>query len=171
MSRSVRIALGLAVCFAGASSAGAADPPAKVQVEIRWLEPKPVKDVTEDKGVLASEDPNNLVYPHKKPALVLTAAEVEKTVLKRVKFGAGEQFMVDIHLTQKAREKLAATVEGKETRLLTITVDGHHWGVHRYEKDKDKKFVSDDVRAETYRPGVGFFRSEAEAQRLIDSLK
>lgn len=173
MSRLAGIALGLAACVACAPGA-AADPPAKVAVEIRWLEPKPVKGVTEEKGIPASYEPNDFLYPHKKPALVVTAAEVSEAKLTRHTFGGGEKvthFMVEIHLTKKAREALAATVEGKETRLLTVTVDGRHWGIHRYEKDADKKFQPDKVRAETFQPDVGFFNSEAEAQRLVDSLK
>jgi len=99
-------------------------------------------------------------------------ADVELKVLDLSKNGlSAENCMVAIHLTKAARTKLAATTEGNEMKLLTVVVDGKFWGVHRYEKDKDKKFVPEQARAETFTPSVGFFSSKAEAQRLVDTLK
>ena len=56
-------------------------------------------------------------------------------------------------------------------RLLTVVVDGKYWGVRRYEKDKEKMFVPDQAQAETFLPDVGFFSSEAEAQRLVSAFQ
>ena len=164
------------VVLTASLSATADEPKAKekIAVELRWLEEKPIEGVTEKKGILASERENDFVYPHVKPALVLTKKEVSEVKLNKIdgtKNGLGLLIMVDIHLTKEAREKLAAGVKGKDTRLLTVTVDGKHWGVHRYEIDKDKPFVSDKARAETFRPSVGFFRVESEAQQVVDALK
>ncbi len=73
-----RLILGLVAGVVGVSSAVAqpADkPPAKAVVEFRWLEHSPDKALTEDKGIQTTCGPE-LMYPHKKPALVLTPAEV-----------------------------------------------------------------------------------------------
>ena len=172
MSWYVRVALGFAAC----SVVLGQEPPAKpkAKVELRWVETKRVEGLTEDKGFQSSCDPDSIVYPHKKPALVLTAAEVSEARLKKLdltKNGIGVQYEVTLDLKKEAREKLAATFEGKEMRLLTVVVDGRYWGIRRYEKDKDNTSVPDQARAETFRPDVGFFSSEAEAQRLVDAFK
>ena len=172
----LRIAVGLVVCSAGVTDARGQQPPAgpKAKVELRWLETKYVKGVTEEKGFKASCDPDDIVYPHKKPAMVLTTVEVTEariTTLDLSKNGLGVQYKVSFHLTKAARTKLAATVEGNKMRLLTVVVDGRNWGVLRYEKDKEKMFVPEQARAETFLPEVGFFSSGAEALRLSDTFK
>jgi hypothetical protein len=165
------------VCSAGLPIAvGQQPPPArpKAKVELRWVETQPVEGLTEEKGFQSSCDPQDKVYPHKKPALVLTAAEVAEARLTRHDLGGsglGVNYMVALHLTKEAREKLAASCEGQQMRLLTVLVDGKYWGIRRYEKDKDKPFVPEQARAETFLPDVGFFSSEAEAQRLVDAFK
>jgi hypothetical protein len=51
-------------------------------------------------------------------------------------------------------------------------VDGKYWGVHRYEKDAgNDPLVPAEVKAETFTPGVGFFSSKAEAERLVAAFK
>jgi hypothetical protein len=146
-----------------------------VRVELKWLEAKPIEGVTEEKGFQSSCDPDSIVYPHKKPALVLTAAEVAEARLTHHDFSknglSSENYMVALHLTQAAREKLAASCAGNEMRLLTVVVEGKSWGVHRYEKDKDKPFVPAQARAETFLPEVGFFSSKGEAQSLVDAFQ
>jgi hypothetical protein len=178
MPWSMRIALGLAVYSAGVAAVGAQEPPAKpkAKVELCWLETKRVEGLTQDKGFRASCDPKDVVYPHKKPALVLTAAEVAEARLTKHESSPGsgwpaELYTVTLHLTKEAREKLAATTEGNEMKLLTVVLDGKYRCVFRYEKDKDKPFVPADARAETFTPGVGFFSTKAEAQRLVDAFK
>lgn len=174
MSWSVRVALGLAVCSAWALPLSGEEPAAKkkAKVELRWVESQRIEGITEDKGFPASCAADDLVYAHKKPALVLTSAEVSETRLSRLDFGgAGVQFLVTLHLTKAAREKLAAAAPGKETRMLTVVVDGHPWGVRRYETDKDKPAVPEQVRAETFLPDVGFFPSEADARRLMEAFE
>jgi hypothetical protein len=176
MSWYVRVALGFAACSAIVPAVLGHEPPTKpmVKVELRWVETKRVEGLTEDKGFQSSCDPEDVVYPHKKAALVLTAAEVSEarlTKLDLTKNGLGVLYEVTLDLKEEAREKLAATVEGKQMRLLTVVVDGKYWGVRRYEKDKDNKSVPDQARAETFRPNIGFFSSEAEAQRLVDAFQ
>ena len=155
----------------------AEDAPAekKAKVELYWVESKLVIGLTEDKGFQSTCDPKSIVYPHKKPALVLTAAQVEETRLTKHDFSGsgspGELYWVTLHLTKAALAKLAATCESKDTRELTIVVDGKHWGVYRYEKDKDKPFIAEEVRAETFRPSVGYFTSKVEAERLANAFK
>ncbi len=163
----------LVACSITVPAAGQDQPP-KAKVELRWLERKRVEGLTEDKGFQSSCDPKDIVYLHKKPALTLTTAEVSEARLTRLdltKNGLGVQYMVSLHLTKEARNKLAGTVEGKEMRLLTVVVDGKHWGVLRYEKDKDKQFVPEQAQAETFAPSIGYFSSEGEAQRVVDAFK
>lgn len=153
-----------------------APPPAapKAKVEIRWVEGERVEGLTAEEGFQSSCDPDSIVYPHKEPALVLTVAEVVEARLTEHDFrssGLSIVYMVELHLTNEAREALAATCAGNETRMLTIMIDGRHWGVHRYEKDKNMPFVPEQAQAESFRPSVGFFSSRAEAERLVDALK
>jgi hypothetical protein len=176
MPWSMRVALGLAVSSACVTAIVGQEPPAKskAKVELRWVEVKRVEGLTEDKGFQTSCDPMDIVYPHKKPALVLTAAEVADARLTKhdlTKHGMGVLYQVAIDLTKDARANLAATVVGNESRWLTVVVDGECWGYWRYEKDKDKKSIPDQARAETFRLDVGFFSSEGAAQRLVDALR
>lgn len=147
----------------------------KARLEFRWVESKKIDGITEDEGFRTSCDPDSIMYPHKKPALVLTSAEVTDATLKNHNFsnsgGAKSNYMVAFHLTQEAREKLAAQCDTMETKLLTITIDGRPWGLHRYEKDKDKPFVPEQCRAESFLPEVGFFSSHYQAQRLVDAVR
>jgi hypothetical protein len=168
----------LAVCFAAASNVAAEDPffrPAKAKVEIRWVEAKKTEGLTEDKGYQTSCDPDSVMYPHKKPALVLDSKTVEEVGLKNQDLSknglAANNYMVSIKLTKAAREKLAASVEGKEMRLLTIMVDDRCWGLYRYEIDPEKPFVPEQARAATFAPEVGFFSSKADADRVVSSLE
>lgn len=177
----VRVVLGLLACSACAPAVDGREPPAKEKaeakatVELRWVESRRIDGVTEAKGFQCGCDPKDVAYAHKKPALVLTAAEVARVEMKNVDLSksglSAENYTVTIHLTKDAREKLAATADGNDMRRLTVVVDGKTWGVHRYEKDKDKPFVPAQARAETFAPGVGMFSSRAEAQRLVDALK
>lgn len=168
------VSASLAALFLALPQRGEAQTPPKVQVELRWVESKPTKDLTEDKGYQTSCDPDSIMYPHKKPALVLTAAEVTEVRVKRhdlTKSNIGVQHMVAFHLTKEAREKLAATCDGNETKYLTVMVDGKPWGLHRYEKDKEKPFVPEQCRAESFLPEVGFFSSGVEAQKVANVVK
>lgn len=172
----LRIALGLVVCLASIPAGLGQDPPtrAKAKVELRWVETKHTEGLTEEEGFQSSCDPKDIVYPHKQPALVLTTAEVTQARLTEHDFrgsGSGMQYMVTLHLTKEARDRLAASCEGNQMRLLTVVVDGKYWGVRRYEKDPDKPFVPERARAESFHPEVGFFSSPAAAQRLVDAFK
>jgi hypothetical protein len=178
MSRRLRILLGLAICLSCSPAVMAQAPPRprpKARVELKWVEAQRIEGVTEEKGFQSSCDPDSIVYPHKKPALVLTAAEVAEARLTHHDFSksglSSENYMVALHLTQEARDKLAAPCEGNEMRLITVVVDGKTWGVHRYEIEKDKPFVPEQARAATFTPSVGFFSSKAEAERLVEAVK
>src|SRR5262249_465646 len=136
----VRIGLGLLVGSACVLGADWAEPAAKptVKVDLRWVETKRIEGVTENEGFQSSCDPKDIVYPHKKPALVITAAEVSEVSLRNLDYSknglSSENYSVTIHLTKAARAKLAATVEGKEMKLLTVALGGRDWGGHGYER-------------------------------------
>jgi hypothetical protein len=149
-----------------------ADPNAKAVVELRWVESRRIEGLTEDEGFQSSCDPDSIVYAHKEPALVLTSAVVTEARLTKHDFSTlGVNYMVTLPLTQEARDALAAMCEGKQMRLLTVVIDGRPWGLRRYEIDKDVPFVPESARAETFLPDVGFFSSEAEAQRVVDAVQ
>lgn len=146
----------------------------KTKVELRWVESKPTEGLTEVEGFQTSCDPDSKMYPHLKAALQITSAEVTEVKVKRhdfTKSGSGVQHMVAFHLTQDARDKLAATCEGKETKYLTAMIDGKPWGLFRYEKDKEKPFVPEQCRAATFLPEVGFFASSFQAERVASAAK
>lgn len=151
------------------------DRPLKAQVELRWVESKPIEGVTEKEGYQTSCDPDSIMYPHRKAALVLTSAEVAEVKLKEHDFsrsgGAKANYMVAFHLTKEARDKLAATTTGNEMKFLTVVIDGRPWGLHRYEKDSDKPFVPQQCRAESFLPEVGFFSSRFDAQRVVKAVQ
>lgn len=171
-----QITFGVVVWMAGGAVVVGQEPGAKpkAKVEFRWVESKQIDGVTEAKGVQFSEGPG-LSYPHKKPALVLTAAEVSEVRLVNRDLSrnglAKENYRVILHLTKEARDKLAAACGDNQMRLLTVVVDGKYWGLRRYETGKDKDHVPAQARAETFLPDVGYFSSKAEAQRLVDALK
>jgi hypothetical protein len=178
MPRHIQALLWLAVGAASVSVAGGWEPPAKpkAKLEFRWLESRAIEGVTEKDGFQSTCDPDSLVYLHKKAALVLTAAEVAEARLVEHDFSASggpkELYSVVLHLTKPARTKLADSCEGDKSREVTLVIDGKHvGGVHRYEKDKGKPLIPDEVRAETFTPSIGFFSSKAEAERLVDALK
>lgn len=172
-----RFALGLVACLASISTVEGQEPPTakKAKVELRWVEFQRIEGLTEDKGIRVTCDPTCLAYPLKKPALVVTAAEVAEARLTKHDFsgsgGPAELYTVTLHLTKEARSKLAATCDTLESRGLTFVVDGIFWGVHRYEKDKAKMLIPDESRADTFTPSIGFITSKAEAQRLMDTFK
>ncbi len=172
----MRVALAWTVCLACTSSLVAQEPPTKpkAKIELRWLEDKRIEGLTEDKGIKVSCDPNGIAYRHKKPALALTAADIDEVSLKKHDWsasGIGILYSVTLHLKTETREKLAATCESNETRYLTIVVDNKSWGADRYEKDKSKPLIALECRAETFTPTIGYFSSETEAQRLVDAFK
>lgn len=169
--------LGLAVasiCLA-ADNEGKPAVPAKVKVELRWVEATRVEGLTEDTGFQSSCDPDSIVYPHKKPVLVLTAAEVTEVTLSNLdlsKNGLSRyNYRVAIHLTREARDKLAAACGKDGERYITVVVDGKCWGLQRYRKGKPTRELPPQICAETFQPDVGFFSSKAEAERLMDALK
>jgi hypothetical protein len=161
----MQIALGLALWSAGTSAVVGQELPVKPKptVELRWVEGKRVEGLTEDKGFQVGEGEEYFAYPHKKPALVITAAEVADVRLTKQDFSSSgdpprELYWVTIQLTKEAREKVDAAREGVERRFFCHVVDG---GYHSWEGERQKTFTF----------GVGFFSSKAEAQRLVDAFK
>ena len=148
-------------------------PAKQIKVELRWVESKAVAGLTETEGFQTSCDPDDIAYPHKKPALVLTADTVSDVELKTHDFsnnGLGVYYSVTLHLTDRSRRQLAGTVEGNKMRLITVLVDDKYWGVYRYEKDKDKQFVPKQARASSFTPNVGMFSSYNDAKRVVDAI-
>jgi len=176
MTWNMRVALGWTVCWGCVLTAAAQEPATrpKAKVELRWLEDKPIEGLTEENGYRVGDEPNDIAYPHKKPALVLTAAEVDEVRLKKLDFSAsgnGVVYLVTLHLTKEAREKLATSCKSNEQQALAVAIDGKCWGgAMRYEKDPNTPRIAPECRAATFTPSVGYFSSEDDAQRLVDAF-
>jgi hypothetical protein len=159
---------------AAASGAEPGSQPKK-KVELRWVESKRIEGLTEDQGFQSTCDPDSIVYAHKKPALVLTAAEVTEVDLVNhdlSKNGLSSiNYLVTIHLTKEAKDKLAAACGKDSERYITVVVDGKYSGLRRYWKGKPTREFPPDVCAETFQPDVGYYSSKAEAERLVEALK
>jgi hypothetical protein len=176
MLRHVVIALGMVTCSIDAPAVVGQEPPAKpkARIELRWVEIKQIDGVTEQKGILSSEDPKSIVYPRKQAALVLTAAEITEATLRNYDLSesglSAENYQVTFHLTKQARDRLATACGDQESRLLTVFVDGACWQVLQWYHKGPIRGASDGDRAETFLPVVGFF-PKASAERLVDAVK
>lgn len=162
----MRVGVSLAVCWAvvavAAAQAPPARPPAKPKVEFRWLEDKPIKGVTEDKGIRTSCG-DELSYPHKTP--VLTGDAVAGTRVSKITFNPTtnpqDMFSVDFELTADAKAKLAADRGPGGTGLLGVYVDGAYWSL-AYFQERTKA---------TFEPSAGYFTSRAEVDRITGAFK
>ena len=160
-----RFALGMAVYLLSVSAIMGHEPPAKAKpkIELRWIEGGHIEGLTESKGGFpGSESRGDVVYPHKKPALVLTPAEIEEVSIRSLSLSSTskDQFGVTIQLTKKARKTLAKSVKGKKTRWITVAVDGYCWGYSRYEPSDAMK----------YKASMGYTPSLGYVQRIVDAL-
>lgn len=139
-------------------------------LELRWVESKPIEGVTEDEGVQRGDDPDDIVYVHKKPVIVLDSALAEMKI-EESKWCCEELFLVTLELTDEARTKIATSVQGNQMRILTAKVNGEYHSFHRYEIDRDKKGVPKGARADTFTVSLGVFRSRDEAERMRNVLE
>lgn len=176
MLKCINLALVLFVCLGGFANVYGqqSTKKSKVKVELRWVENEQIEGLTEDEGFQCSCDPDDIVYPHKEPALVVTAADVIDVEMAEHDFSStgldSQYFMVTIHLTKEAREKLASKGRGSSKRLVTVAVDGKYWGVFPYVRSNRKSDTSKTSHASRFTPQVGYFSSYAEAKRLVDSF-
>lgn len=145
--------------------AGAQDPKAKEKdratVEIKWLAAKPVKGVTQEKGIQTTCGPE-LLYPHLEP--VLTNADLASATFKEHDFtknGLSVVYTVEYTVKADARKKIVAGLGDAKVGQLAIFVDGRYWG-------------TGIVRAgqiDEYKPFAGMMNSRAEAERAAGALK
>jgi hypothetical protein len=146
----------------------------RAQVELRWVAAKPIDGLTEKKGFQSSCDPDSMVYPHSKPALVLDLRTVSDYTLTKHDFSASglapENYTVKLYLTNEARKTLKESCPSDKTQMLTVLIDGKYWGLFRYEKAPGD-FVPEQAQADTFTPDVGFFSSKVEAERLVNAVK
>ena len=161
MTWCLRVALWAAACSVVAP-ASADEPAGKARLQFRWLAEKPVKGLTEEKGIQTSCGPD-LLYPHLKP--VLTGADVAEATLKQHDFSksglTGEHYSVNFRLSDAARKKLVDEAGDRASMLLAIFVDGRYWGTGHFQK----------ARADRFTPSAGFFSSRAEAERAVEAAR
>lgn len=163
MATCTRWCLMFAVCGMSAVSALAdepAQPTPSVKIEFRWLEPRPIVDVTFQKGIQTTCG-DELSYPHQKP--ILTQADVARAELVESVFTNGlpsPQYMVLLHLTDDARQKLVKSV-ANERRELAVFVNDAYYGT-RYLHAAD---IPDFV------PGAGFIATRSTAAGIVDSVQ
>lgn len=141
------------------------------KVEFYFVEDEPVEGVTGDKKY---QTESRTGYLHRKPALVLTTAHIEDVELRSQEFTFSdkvrEYFIVQVTLTDNAREQIASKVIGKKMKLLTVVVDGKPMNLYRYEVDQSKKGVSKRSLAGNFNPSIGYFASKSEAERVYNFL-
>lgn len=143
MTSVARVAVALALCSVGVPTALSAEPPAKpkAKVEFRWLEDKPIRGVTEEKGFRTTCD-DALSYAHKSP--VLTGADVARARVASNTYinsaGPSEDFRVEFRLTAAAEKKLVAACGDAEGKWLGVFVDGFWSGASWFQKDRSGEF-------------------------------
>lgn len=116
---------------------------AKVKVEFRWLESKPIPDVTTTGALYPAEDDTRL-YPHKKA--VVTNEDITKVRISEGSLGWSAHF----HLTPQGLEKLAQSSGGRG-KMFVITIQDFPWGYPYYSPRRDRaNFV----------PMAGFFTKD-----------
>ena len=76
-------------------------------------------------------NPGDMVYPHKKPALVLTPAVVTKVSITHFVLASRDQYGIKIQLTDKAR----ATITKDPLETLVRAADALPPGVRRHFSD------------------------------------
>ncbi len=148
-------------------------PQPELKIEVRIVELKPIKGVTE-------KDPNSSNHLHVKPALVVTPADVTSVQKRRLRgptIGTKEtgfkhypRLVVDLQLTQEANRRLKAAVlkarsaTTTRTPLIATVVNDNYDGTWT-------KFVLDDPTSLVYwsRFGcqIGCTGDEEKAERLI----
>ena len=170
----LRFAMLVAVCVSAAPIGLADEPKEKstAKIELRWVERTCVDGVTEKQGIRESCG-DNVIYPHKKPALVLGPKDVKEAHLKQFDLRMNDivvhHYSVCLELTKEARERLAANCPAKTARI-TVVVDGKAWGWAHYTTDNDAK-VSEECKARSFNPDIGFMSSKDEAQQIVDAFK
>lgn len=135
----------------------------KAKVEFRWLEDKPIKDLTDEKGFQSTCWPDRLSYAHRKP--VLTHKDVFGTRLNKIDFSGnglpGDHFMIDFDLTKEAKATLVAACGEASEGALAVFVDGKYWGASFFKK----------ASADDFAPFAGFITARAEAERIVEACR
>lgn len=170
MSVSYRCLVGILFVLFGASIVIGQEK-ARPGVELYWVESTPVDGLTEIEGFQSSCDPDDLVYPHKKPAIVLDG-DSARVDINELEIGGTKYFMVTLVPNRQARAKLAASLEGKgdQMRLLTANVNGQFRSVQRYEIDRRKNFVPESAKANSFTFNLGMFLKMEEVRKVEEAL-
>ena len=133
----------------------------KAKIEFRWVEDNPIKDVTEENGIIAWED--DLMYLHKD--VILTSKDVSEAILSKNDLtanGIGVVYSVKLLLTDEAKQKLAMAIEKSGGKRLAVVVDGNIRGATFF---KDKATMDANI------PSAGFLSSKSEADRIVEATK
>jgi hypothetical protein len=144
----------------------------KPKVDLRWVESSFIENLTEKKGFPGSCDPKDTLYAHKKPALVLTAADVAEARVTEhdlTRNGLGILYNVTLVLTKQARERLAADSPRNSARV-TVAVNGRYWGWSHYTTDNNAR-VSESCLAKNFNASIGFMSSKSEAESIANAFR
>jgi hypothetical protein len=135
--------------------------PQPARIEFRWLENRPIPDVTFMEGIRTTCG-EELSYPHATP--VLTGADVSEAELLITEFTNGlpsPQFGVHLHLTAEAKQKLADTCPSGARGELAVFVDNQYFGTRYLHSGDIEGFV----------PMAGFMISRSAAERIVASVQ
>jgi hypothetical protein len=163
-----RIVATLALCSVVVSMVPGQEPEKKtMKVEFRWLEDKPIKGVTDEKGFPVTCG-NELWYPHLKPILMNKDVAEARFIVNDKRNGASiENYEVKLLLTKEAKKALADSCGRDQTGALAVFVDGKYKGTHVFRS----------AQSEAFTPSVGYIgfpvskEQKAEAIRLSESFK
>lgn len=164
MPRLIPCVMLLAVLSLTAARAAADEPAAKpkAKIELRWLEGKAIKGLTQDKGIQTTCG-DQLSYPHLKA--VLTNKDIAGARMTENDFSKnglpGTHIMIDFQLTEAARKTLIAEVGAASGKELAVFVDGRYWGTSNFQK----------ASAATFAPHCGFINSKELAERIVEAVK
>ncbi|MEL7498315.1 MAG: hypothetical protein AAFN77_11950 [Planctomycetota bacterium] len=155
MTRHLVIAFLCTSTLLGHASAQDSATVSEPRVELRLMEPKPIEDLTEYRGIKHGYGDNDYGYLHKKPARVLNKQSVAKLEIWRSYLSPSLKkpngFTMKFHLTEEARKQIADHAGGGDwQRYVVVVVDGKQvGGLQRYEINNCKS-APPDCRAESF---------------------
>ena len=142
------------------------------QIAVFFVENKYIEGITDRIGFRVGEGGGDLVYKHKKPALMANPETVQNLTLSSKDLSDVSPGTVSynfiLHFTSDARKKLAKTLDGKgaHSRDVTAMIGPRRFGMQRYHVTNDGPEM---CRAESFSLIFTSY-SKPEALKIINLL-
>ena len=142
------------------------------QIAVFFVENKYIEGITDRIGFRVGEGGGDLVYKHKKPALIASPETVQNFTLSSKDLSDVSPGTVSynfiLHFTSDARKKFAKTLDGKGThsRDVTAMIGTRRFGMQRYHVTSDGPEM---CRAESFSLIFTSY-SKPEALKIINLL-